>query len=162
MTHKHDWTEPLRRRVVPIIGAFAAAIEDYTGTEYYHDSEQRNRQFVGRIEMDEECFERVLHDNNFHRNVPAWLKRAPDGEVEEGSWRRVDGEMQTHLVFYDGKDAPNARSGQLFLYAHYEYRWDVHPLKHLRGDDIDCDEGVSRVRRLLQDEGIQYDFIQPG
>lgn len=161
MGHKHDWLEPLRRRLVPRIGKLFALLEEYLGEEYYHNSEQRRNQFVGRIEMSEGEFEELLHEYEYDRNPFAWLK-SNDGEVEEGSWRYCDDEMQVHLVFYDGEYAPNANSGELFLYAHYEYRWDVHPLKHLSGENVDTNEGVQRVRKMLQDEGIAYDFVQPG
>jgi len=160
--HKQDWLESLRRRVVPTIGKFISLLEDLLGKQLYHNSQSRNNQFVGRIEMNEEEFERVLDNAGYERNPLAWLKRNSEREIEEGSWRSLDEKMQTHLIFYDGEKAPNANTGELFIYAHYEYRWDVHPWKHLVGEDVSYKDGVEEVRKMLQDEGINYDFIQPG
>lgn len=148
--------------MVPPIGKFISLVEDLLGKQLYHNSQSRNEQFVGRIEMDEESFEQVLHDAGYERNPLAWLKENSSREIEEGSWRYCEGEMQTHLIFYDGENAPNAQTGELFLYAHDEYRWDVHPWKHLVGEDVSYNDGVQKARRMLQDEGIDYDFIQPG
>jgi len=161
--HRQDYWERIRRFILPKVGVFFAALEDFIGDEYYHVSEQRRNQFVGRIEMDEESFEKILDDWGYERNPLAWLKtRAKTGEVEEGSWRKTDGPMQVHLVLYDGKHAPNANTGELFIYAHYEYRWDEHPIKHFNGVDVDTQTGVQRVRKLLQEEGINYEYVQPG
>jgi hypothetical protein len=138
-------------------------LEDFLGEEYYKVSEQRRNQFVGRIEMNEEEFEKLLHKADYERNPMAWLKRrAKTGELHEGSWRKTDGDMQTHLILYDGEQAPNAQTGELFIYAHYEYRWDTHPIKHFNGVDADAQTGVRRVRKMLQEKGINYEYIQPG
>lgn len=163
MGHRQDYWEPIRTRLLPAVGAVFSVIEDISGDKYYHVSEQRRNQFVGRIEMGEEQFEQVLHRNGYERNPLAWLKkRRSTGEIEEGSWRKRDGEKQTHLVLYDGDSVPHGDSGCLYLYAHYEYAWDAHPIKHLRSVNLSTEEGVNRVRRMLQDEGINYEFVQPG
>lgn len=162
MGHEHDWLEPVRRRVVPRVGSLFALLEDLLGKKLYHSSEQRRRQFVGRVRMDEESFEQFLHDAGYERNPLAWLKQNTEREIEEGSWRHCRDEMQTHLILYDGENAPNAQSGELFLYAHDEYRWDVHPWKHLTGERVDADTGVRRVKKMLEESGIDYDYIQPG
>lgn len=148
--------------MVPPIGKFLSLVEDLLGKELYHNSQSRNEQFVGRIQIDEEAFEKVLHDAGYERNPLAWLKENSSHEIEEESWRYCDNEMQTHLIFYDGEKAPNANTGELFIYAHDEYRWDIHPWKHLVGENVSYSDGVKEVRRMLQDEGINYDFIQPG
>lgn len=60
MGHEHYWLEPVRRRVVPTIGKSISLLEDLLGKQLYHNSQSRNEQFVGRIQMDEEGSWRVL------------------------------------------------------------------------------------------------------
>lgn len=152
----------MRRRIAPKIGTVVSLLEDITGGNYYHNKEHRRNQLVGRVEMDEGEFEKVLHRNGYTRNPAAWLKQHTSGEIEEGSWRKKDGNMQVHLIFYDGEHIADANTGELFLYAHWEYAWDERPWKHLVGEDAEAAAGVTRVRTLLQEEGIDYEYVQPG
>lgn len=161
MGHEHDFWEPLRRAIVPKVGLVFAVLEDLLSGTYYENTEQRRKQFVGRAKMGEESFETVLHGAGYERNPVSWLKENRAGETEEGSWRKPVGDMQVHLILYDGECIPNADAGEVYLYAHWEYRWDTHPIKHLIGETVDCGEGVRRVQKMLQNQGVEYDFIQP-
>lgn len=165
MSHKQDYWERLRSSIVPPIGVLVQFINETFRQELYVTSESRRNQFVGRVKMDEEEFEEVLHDNGFERNPLASLKNRFGGEVEEGSFRKLypedDDRFQLHVILYDGSEIQNANTGETFIYAHWEYRWDVHPWKHYRGYDLDADEGVRKMRKILRIEGIDYEFIQP-
>lgn len=162
MSYRHDWIERIRRVFVPQLGVVAALFEDITGEKLYLQTSARRNQFVGRIRMDEEAFERVLDEYGFVRNPISTLK-SRGHEIEEGSWRYLlDDDEQIHLIFYDGSVEPDANTGELFLYAHKEYRWDEYPIRHAMHKNFSAPAGVRFVRRMLQDEGIDYEFIQPG
>lgn len=166
MGHDHDYWEGWRRHIIPRLGVFVQLLNELLRVDMYVSSRSRRNQFVGRIQMNEERFEQYLHEWGFERNPLSSLKtRLDTGEVEEGSWRKIyphnAPEWQLHVIIYDGEQIANAKSGELFLYAHWEYRWDVHPWKHYKGVDIDEKEGVIRMRQLLDKDGIPYEFIQP-
>ena len=162
MGHSHDWVESLRRRIIPKLGVVTAFLEEITGKNYYVTAETRDDQFVGCVPMGEEEFEEELHDMGFDRNPAASLKRHfRVGDVEECSFRKANGDKQLHVILYDGKEIANADSGEVFIYAHWEYRWDKYPLKHYRGESLNFKIGVDRMRRLLEDNGIPYDHVQP-
>lgn len=166
MGHRHDWWEPVRHWLIPKLGVVSQFVEDATGRSYYVESETHANQFVGRVPMPEEQFEGVLHELGFERNPLSALKSRGSGEAEEGSWRKVGisghPNMQIHIVLYDGDKMPDAGdSGYTYVYAHWEYRWDTHPLRHYRLEDYDADEGVKRMKKLLDERGISYEAIRP-
>ena len=166
MGHKHDYWEDLRRFIIPPFGKIVQAINEAIGTELYVHSHSRNHEFVGRVPMSEEDFEEYLHEWGFERNPLAALKyRLQHSDVEEGSWRKIgfedDPEYQIHVILYDGSQINNANDGETFVYAHWEYRWDVHPIKHYRGINIDENKGVKMVRDLLDEADIDYEYVQP-
>ena len=162
MGHEHDSVEPLRRRLIPKIGLVTAFLEEITGKDCYVTTETRDNQFVGRVLTNEEQFEKELHGMGFERNPASSLKHHfRTSEVDEGSFRKTNGDKQLHIVLYDGEEIENANGEETFVYAHWEYRWDKYPIKHYRGEDINVKIGVDRMRRLLEDNGIAYDHIQP-
>jgi len=165
MWSKQDWIESLRRIVIPRLGIIAHALEELTGREYYVRGETHVRQFVGRVPMAQEAFESVLEDESFHRNPLASLKSRQDGEIEEGSWRKINidkqPEKQLHVVLYDGSKIDTAEPEHTYVYAHIEYRWDVHPIKHYRGHELNAAEGVKMMKTILNDRGVSYEPIRP-
>lgn len=166
MGHRHDYWESLRKRVIPRLGKVSLFLEEVTGKPYYVTSETRNDQLVGRVDMNIENFEEKLHEMGFQRNPISSLKsRLHTSDVEEGSWRKIgfpeENDKQLHLVLYDADEVDNADSNAVYVYAHWEYRWDTNPYKHYKGVGLDPKEGVVRTRRLLDDEGIELDFVQP-
>lgn len=166
MGHKHDISERVRNYILPKIGAFFQFLNDITGSDLYATSESRRRQFVARVDMGEEEFEKVLHRMGFERNPLASLKSVVDtSETEEGSFRKIypeeHPEWQLHAILYDGSNVQNANTGETFIYAHWEYRWDVYPWKHYRGHKFNADKGVRRMRKYLNEEGIDYELTQP-
>jgi len=165
MGHKQDWWEGLRKKVVPKFGLITQLLEDVTGHHFYVKSETHNNQFVGRVQMNEEEFEKTLHDMGFDRNPLSSLKSLGEGEVREGSWRKVGfddaPEMQLHVVLYDGEPIDNAQVDVTYVYAHWELQWDLHPWAHYRGKRVNGPEGVRRMKRLLDEQGVGYEPIRP-
>lgn len=159
---EHDFWERLRRWILPKIGVIFQFLEDVTGKPFYATSKTHNRQFVGRVSMNEERFEKELEAMGFVRNPLASLKRlASTREVEEGSWRRVNGDRQLHVILYDGEKIPDADSGYVYIYAHDEYRWDRYPVKHYLAKDFRPEAGVKEMKRLLDENGIDYKLLRP-
>lgn len=166
MGHNHDYWEGWRGWLIPKLGAVAQLIEDVTGGHYYVRGETHNNQFVGRIPMSEEEFEKELHDLGFHRNpLSAWKTLNSTGETEEASFRKIGFEdspkYQLHVVLYDGSNIQNAETDHTYVYAHWEYRWDIHPIKHYRGENKSGSKGVQKMKNMLDAEGIVYELIRP-
>jgi hypothetical protein len=164
MGHKHDYWEGWRAWVIPKLGVVTQLAEDLTGTDLYVTGDTHSNQFVGRVPMPVENFEKVLHELGFHRNPLASLKSLSSGEQEEGSWRKIgfDGhpKMQLHVILYDGNTIEEGESDYTYVYAHWEIRWDVHPIKHYRGVDFNAHAGVSRMKNLLDEHGVVYEPIR--
>lgn len=166
MAHSQDFTERIRKYIIPKIGAVFQVLNDISGSALYAESKSRRTEFVGRVDMGEEEFEKVLHDMGFERNPFASLKdRLDTTEGEEGSFRKIypdeHPEWQLHTVIYDGSDINNAESGECFVYSHWEYRWDTHPWKHYLAKDFSAAKGVKKMKHLLDTHGIQYELVQP-
>jgi len=166
MGHEQDWIERLRGWFIPKVGLATQLIEDVTGRYYYVKSETHNNQFVGRVPMCEEDFEKELTDMGFVRNpLSSWKSLGSTGESEEGSWRKTGFDdapaFQLHVILYDGEPINNAAVDVTYVYAHWELAWDVHPIKHYRGVDANGPEGVRRMKRLLDEHGVDYKPIRP-
>lgn len=167
MAHKQDFWEKLRKWMIPKLGLVVQFMEDVTGKDYYVESGTHNNQFVGRVRMDEESFERVLHDIGFERNPLAALKHLESDQdnYEEGSFRKIGfddaPDMQLHVILYDGANMNEGESDCIYVYAHWEYRWDVAPVKHYRGKQVNGPKGARMMKDLLDQHGINYQLIRP-
>lgn len=161
-----DVIEKIRRTIIPKFGLVTQLLEDATGDNYYVQSETHIDQFVGRVPLPEEQFEILLVEMGFRRNPLASLKTlSSTGETEEGSWRKVGYSnyptMQLHVVLYDGNPLPNADTDCTYVYAHWEKRWDTNPIEHYRGVALNGQEGVSRMKQLLNENGINFEPVRP-
>lgn len=166
---KSDWVETLRRWLVPPLGVIVQFINEVGGLDLYATGNSYSDEFVGRVSMDEESFEAELQSMGFERNPLASLKRLSNtGEVEEGSFRWVPPETseknhskQLHVILYDGSKLPDADTGYIYVYSHWEYRWDWYPFRHYAGDEMNVDKGVELMRNKLDTYGIEYDDVRP-
>lgn len=164
-----DFFERVRRTVLPPLGTVVQFINELGGLRLYVRSNSNGNEFVGRVSMNEEPFERKLESIGFERNPLASLKQlASTGELEEGSFRWVppaksmfDESKQLHVILYDGSHVTNAETGYTYIYAHWEYRWDVYPLKHYRKNELDVQKGIGVMQNKLDTYGIEYDDVQP-
>ncbi len=166
MGHKQDWWERLRLWGIPILGRIAQNLSEHSDLSFYTTHNVHNRQFVGRVDMSEEAFEEKLDQMGCTRNPLASLKSLEStGEKEEGSWRKVYPDkhpnMQLHILLFDGSPINNAPTGCVYVYAHWELRWDTHPLAHYRGDKLSGAKGVQKMKNMLDAEGIVYTLERP-
>lgn len=149
------------------LGLLTQFLEDVTGKRFYADSEKHNEQFVGRVPMPEREFEQELRDLGFERNPLAEWKHPfsePDN-YEEASFRKVDWsdypQMQLHAILYDGFNMSVGEDGYTYVYAHWEYRWDIDAWKHFRRSHYSGPIGVRKMKSLLDEAGIGYEAIRP-
>jgi len=167
MGHKLDWIEKLRLWLIPKLGVIAQHLSEKSDKPIYVSYDLHNREFVGRVPMNEESFEKKLDEMGFERNPIAALKTLEStGELEEGSWRKVYPEehpdWQLHVILYDGEKQHNAGdTGYTYVYAHWELRWDTKPWKHYRGVKYNPDKGVKKMKKLLNENGIDHKPIRP-
>ena len=160
--------ETIRRTFIPKLGALVALYNEYTNSSYYVEGETRDNQFVGRVPVGEQEFEKILDSMGFTRNPLASLKSLSTGEIEEGSFRwypseesELDSDYQLHCVIYDGSLIPDADTGETYVYAHWEYRWDVYPIRHYRGENFDAAMGVDLMQTMLYENYVEYDYQLP-
>lgn len=160
--------EKIRRVFIPKLGALVALYNEYTNSSYYVEGNTLDNQFVGRVPISEQEFEKILETMDFTRNPLASLKSLSTGEVEEGSFRwipprgsNLDRDYQLHCVIYDGSLIPDAKTGETYVYAHWEYRWDVYPIKHYRAINFDAQRGVELMQTMLYENYVEYDYQLP-
>jgi len=165
MGHEQDWIERVRLWLIPKLGRVAQHLNHVGGEPLYVSYKLHNNEFVGRVDMPEEEFEKELDEMGFERNPIAALKTNSAGETEEGSWRRVGyddhPDRQLHVILFDGDKMADAPTGCVYVYAHWELRWDTDPIAHYKGKKYNGSEGVRRMKDLLDQNGITYTLERP-
>lgn len=173
MTDNEDYYEDIRRYIVPKIGKLFNYLNKRHGTSLQAESENQRDEFSCSVEMSESEFESWLSDNGFEPNPVAFLKslRLKDSgkrEIEDGSWRWIpdadseyDDRFQLHIRVYDGARRDNVDSDNVFIFAHWEYRWDVAPIRHYLGRELDTEKGSDMIRSMLEGQDIGYDIEYP-
>lgn len=154
-----DRWERVRRKVIPAIGKAIRYLDRGHGVGLYVTSTTDKPEFVGVVPKSEEAFEKDLEEMGFERNPLASLKSlVTTKEIEEGSfrWYDSDGDFQLHVVIYDGSKMPDAETGETHVYAHWEYRWDVRPIKHYRGINLSDEKGAEMMKKRLDVHGVPY------
>lgn len=142
MGHKLDIFERIRRTLGRLI----------TGILKGRDKVRTERsEFVGIVSMSEEQFEKRLHEWGFERNTLAWWKYVPGLSEEEGSWRMTDGDYQLHIMLFESDE-----QDEIYVFAHWEYRWDRYPIRHLRGTNASDTKGVNTMRSILNRNGVEF------
>ncbi|AGM11364.1 hypothetical protein M199_gp034 [Halogranum tailed virus 1] len=169
LNSENDLLEWIRRTFIPPLGMLVSAYNESTGSKLYVQGPTTDNQFVGRVKMGEEDFEAELEEMGFERNPLASLKHLiGTREKEEGSFRWLAPEdseyrkdYQLHVILYDGSVIPDAETGETYVYAHWEYRWDVAPMKHYRAVNWKPVQGVQMMQTMLTENGIDYDYQLP-
>lgn len=162
---KNDFFERLRLAVMPRIARIFNVYNEVCNADLYATHPTWNNQFVGRVDMGEEELEKELAKLNFERNPLAALKHIKGtDETEEGSFRWLGtnhddyrDDFQLHVIIYDGSPENDAQTGETYVFAHWEYRWDVRPVKHYNGAEYAPEQGVKMVRDMFDAHGINYD-----
>jgi len=137
----------VRQRLGPWITRLARTLGQ---PEYrLHDTE-----YVGTVEQPLDEFTEALEEHGFEWDPLAWYHQPPVGSEPNGSWtyRRASlADRQIHVILI-------AHSAEYIdVFAHEEYNWLRHPIKHLRQVGIERRAGSSKMRRWIESHGVEVD-----
>lgn len=137
----------LRQRLGPTLNRIVEALGRPT-TQVYPAG------YVGTVDHPVERVEAELRDGGFSWDPLSVYHYTPEGDDAEGSWAYRSSwlaDRQLHVVLFAvGSDTTD-------VYAHDEFNWSRHPVKHAREVDIRREEGSDELRRWLDDRGVAYD-----
>ncbi len=112
----------------------------------YAMSSNTEEEYVGTVAMTEDEFEELLAAAGFRRNLVSSLKVRVDGNVSDGSWAwRASplSDWQLHVILHNVDDTVE-------VYAHWEYAWLTHPIKHYGAVGCSPERGVGMMREMLR------------
>lgn len=136
-----------RQRIGPGLDRFAKILGQPT-THVYPSG------YVATVHLSIEDLEAKLHDDGFTWDPLSTYHYTPEGSSTDGSWAyrsRWLADRQLHVVLF-AQD-----SDRTDVYAHDEFNWLRHPIKHVREVDIRRNEGVAEMRRWLAVRGVEYE-----
>ncbi len=111
-------------------------------------------EYVGTVEQPLDEFTETLQEHGFDWDPLAWYHRPPVGSEPNGSWtyrRTLLADRQLHVILV-------AHSPEYIdVFAHEEYNWLRHPIKHLRQVGIERNAGSSKMRRWLERHSAAVD-----
>ncbi len=126
----------------------------------YAMTDNTEEEYVGTVSLPRPEFEALLKAAGFRRNVVSSLKVRVDGNVSDGSWAwRTSplADWQLHVILHDVGEEVEA-------YAHWEYSWITHPVKHYGATGCSPETGVRMTREFLRNyrseehpEGIPFE-----
>lgn len=137
----------LRRRVGPAIDRLARLV----GQPRYRVWPAG---YVGTVSLSKAELEATLRDAGFQWDPVSLYHYTLVGNSSDGSWvyrssRLAD--RQLHVVLFEqGSDRTE-------IYAHTEFSWIRHPIKHAEEESIRRSEGARTMRRILEECGVAYD-----
>ena len=136
-----------RHRVGPWVDRVGEAVGQPT-TRVYPEG------YVGTVRVPISDLEAKLHEGGFRWDPVSMYHYTPSGSTTDGSWAYRSspfGHRQLHVVLFA------QHSDLIDVYAHDEFNWRRHPIKHARHVDIRREEGVAETRRWLEKRGIAYE-----
>lgn len=137
----------LRQRLGPAVDRLAAWIGQPEYRLWYSE-------YVGTTDVPMDELIALLQGGGFRWGPVSWYHQPPIGTDPDGSWTYRPSPLadrQLHVVLDE------RASGSIDVYAHEEYNWLRHPVKHARQVGIRRDEGSAEVRRWLESEGVEFD-----
>jgi hypothetical protein len=110
--------------------------------------------YVGTVQLSFDDFAAELDDSQFTWDPLSMYHYTLEGNDTDGSWAyRASwlADRQLHVVlFAEGSESTE-------VYAHDEFNWSRHPVKHAQEVDIRRHEGSAEMRRWLDEQGIEYE-----
>lgn len=135
-----QWLAPWITRLVETVGQPEYHLQD---TEY-----------VGTVERPLGEFTETLQAHGFEWDPLAWYHQPPVGSEPDGSWtyrQRLLADRQLHTILI-------AHSPEYIdVFAHEEYNWLRHPIKHLRQVGIEREVGSSKMRQWIESHDMEID-----
>ena len=110
--------------------------------------------YVGTVQLPIADVEATLRDGGFAWDPVSLYHYTPAGSSTDGSWvyrSSPFADRQLHVVLF--VQAPDRTD----IYAHAEFSWLRHPVKHAREVGIRREEGVAEMRRWLDAQGLDYE-----
>jgi hypothetical protein len=114
----------------------------------------RRSGYVGTVGLPMDEFETELRDGGFAWGPVSWYHQPPVGADPNGSWTYRSAPLadrQLHVIL-------NARNPECIdVFAHWEYNWRRHPVKHAKQLDINREAASASVQGWLDQRDIDYD-----
>ena len=137
----------LRHRLGPWINGLARAVGQPT-TRVFPAG------YVGTVDVPVGDLERELREGGFAWDPLSMYHHTREGSSTNGSWVYRSSwfaDRQIHVVlFTQGLDRTD-------VYAHDEFSWLRHPLKHVREVDIRREPAAAEMRRWLDERELGYE-----
>jgi hypothetical protein len=139
------------RRVRQRLGPWIDRLARRVGQPEYH---VRDEGYAGTVSVPVADLESRLADAGFSWDPVSLYHRTQAGTGTDGSWVYRSSPLadrQLHVVLF-------AQSAdRLDVYAHEEYSWLRHPVKHARQEDIRRERGAAELRRWLDEQPFEYE-----
>jgi hypothetical protein len=114
----------------------------------------RDTEYVGTVRRPLDEFTETLQKHGFEWDPLAWYHQPPVGSEPNGSWayrQTLLADRQIHVILI-------AHSPEYIdVFAHEEYNWLRHPIKHLRQVGIKRKAGRHKMRHWFESHGIEVD-----
>lgn len=137
----------VRHRIGPLIDRLARRI----GQPEYHVHPEG---YVGTARLPIADLEAKLRNGGFAWDPISLYHYTPAGSSTDGSWvyrSSLFADRQLHVVLF------SQALDRTDIYAHAEFNWLRHPLKHAEQVNIRREEGVAKMRRWLDAQGLEYE-----
>lgn len=137
-------------RLRHLVGPWLTAVGRLVGQPEFR---LRRDGYVGTVRLPLPELERELERGGFAWGPVSWYHQPAVGSDPNGSWtfRRTPlSDRQLHVIV-SGR-APERHD----IYAHWEYNWLRHPIKHARQLGIDREAGSETMRTWLDSHGVDY------
>ena len=146
-----DFHPGIPYRIRQMVGPWINRISKVFGPKSYH---VRPTEYVGTVDLPIDDLEATLRDDGFTWAPFSVYHRTPMGTSTDGSWSYRSSwlaDRQLHVILFT--QTPT----RVDIYAHEEYNWLRHPIKHAKQVDIDRKEGAAQMRSWLNDLNIEYE-----
>ncbi len=114
----------------------------------------RDTEYVGTVQQPLDEFTETLQKHGFEWDPLAWYHQPSVGSDPNGSWAyrpALLADRQIHVILI-------AHSPEYIdVFAHEEYNWLRHPIKHLRQVGIKRKAGRNKMRQWIESHGIEVD-----
>lgn len=138
-------------RIRQALGPYVDRLAKALGQSSYHI---RRSEYVATVHLPIEDLEDHLRAGGLTWAPFSLYHRTPMGTSTDGSWTYRPSPLadrQLHVVLF-------AQSAdRVDVYAHEEYNWLRHPVKHARRRDIRREAGSEQLRRWLDAQALAYD-----
>ncbi|WP_440006745.1 hypothetical protein [Halomicrococcus sp. SG-WS-1] len=137
----------IRQRIGPVVDRIARRVGQ-------PDYRVRPAGYVGTVHRSIDDVESTLRDGGFVWDPMSLYHYTPAGSTTDGSWVYRPSQFanrQLHVVLFAQTE------NRVDVYAHEEYNWKRHPLKHAKEEDIRRHEGSAEMRRWLEKRGVAYE-----